>query len=196
MDRSTAIRVCLVALTEFGDSAVLMPLAATMLGWLLLMRTPRIAMWWAVAVAICIGLTAILKVGFYGCPPIPDLRSPSGHTSLSTLVYGGIALMTATESAGWSRLAYVGAGAGLIVAIAVSRLLLDAHTAPEVGIGLAIGISALAVFARMYLRYRPKIWLFPLFLTGGALIAALHGRELDAERFLHAITSYLGIQCS
>jgi membrane-associated phospholipid phosphatase len=190
-------------LTELGDSAVLMPIAVAMLAWLLLMRAPRIATWWAVAVAFCIGLTVALKVSFYGCPPAADLRSPSGHTSLSTLVYGAMALVTATESTGWPRLAFVGGGAGLILAIALSRLLLHAHTAPEVGLGLTIGISALAVFTRTYLRYRAKemglryhaeLWLLPLFLAGGLVIALL-GWQLRAERLFIAFTAYLGIQC-
>jgi membrane-associated phospholipid phosphatase len=191
-------------LTELGDSAVLMPIAAAMLVWLLLMRAPRIAMWWAIAVAFCIGLTAVLKVSFYGCPPAADLHSPSGHTSLSTLVYGAMALVTATESAGWPRLAIVGGGAGLILAIAVSRLLLQAHTAAEVGLGLTIGIGALAVFTRTYVRYRAqemclryhaKVSLLPMFLAGGALVIVLHGWQFHAEHFLHAFSAYLGIQC-
>jgi len=82
------MRAWLVALTGFGDTAVLMPLAAVMLLWLLVMRSPRGAVWWAITVAFCVGMTALLKVSFYGCPPTPDLHSPSGHTSLSTLVLG------------------------------------------------------------------------------------------------------------
>jgi hypothetical protein len=39
----------------------------------------------------------------------------------------------------------IGVGAGLILAIAVSRLLLDAHSLAEVGLGLMIGIVSLAL---------------------------------------------------
>jgi hypothetical protein len=49
-------------------------------------------------VEFCLGVTALLKVSFYGCPPTPDLHSPSGHTSLSALVYGAMALVTASEA--------------------------------------------------------------------------------------------------
>jgi membrane-associated phospholipid phosphatase len=88
--------------SEIGDIAVVLPLATVIFGWLLLIRTPRrAAWWWAVAVAFCVSVTAVLEVAFYGCPPAPDLHSPSGHTSLSTVVYGAIALVAATESAGW-----------------------------------------------------------------------------------------------
>ena len=182
------------ALTEFGDVAVLMPLAAAMLVWLLLMRSPRGAIWWAIAVALCSGLTAILKVSFYGCPPTPDLRSPSGHTSFSTLVYGAMTLVSATESAGLRRILTVSGSAGFILAIVASRL--TPHSGPEVGLGLVIGISSLTLFGQGYLRCRaPRVSLSPLLFVGGVVLLALHGRELDAEHFLHAIAGYLRIHC-
>jgi membrane-associated phospholipid phosphatase len=165
--------------SEIGDIAVVMPLATAIFGWLLLMRTPRrAAWWWAVAVASCVSVTAVLEVVFYGCPPAPDLHSPSGHTSLSTLIYGAIALMAATESAGWPRIVAISSGAGLIVAIAASRLLLYAHSAAEIGSGLVIGITALALFSWRYLQSRATVWLSPLFLAGGALVVVLPGTRL------------------
>jgi hypothetical protein len=188
--------VWLKALTEFGDTAVLAPLSAIMLLWLLLMNSPRAAGWWAVAVACCAGLTAVLKISFYGCPPTPDLRSPSGHTSFSALVYGAMALVTVSESAGSRRIMAISGGAGLILAIAVSRLLL-AHDAAEVGLGLAIGISALAVFGQGYLRHRAaRVWLLPLFVAGGAVLLVLYGQEVDTEQFLRAIAELLKIRCA
>jgi membrane-associated phospholipid phosphatase len=189
--------VWLNALTEFGDTAVLMPLATVILLWLLLMRFRRGAAWWAIAVAFCIGLTALLKISFYGCPPTPDLHSPSGHTSLSTLVYGAMALVTAAESRGLPRMLAISGGAGFILAIAASRLLLHAHSAPEVGVGLVIGTAALALFGLKYPRYRTsEVWLSPLLVTGGVLVFILHSRELHAEEFLHGIASYLRIYCT
>jgi len=135
------MRAGLVALTGFGDTAVLMPLAAVMLLWLLVMRSPRGAVWWAITVAFCVGMTALLKVSFYGCPPTPDLHSPSGHTSLSTLVYGAMTLVTANETGGVRRIMAVSGGTGFILAIAASRLLLHAHSAAEVSVGLVMAID-------------------------------------------------------
>jgi membrane-associated phospholipid phosphatase len=186
----------LKALTEFGDLAVLMPLATVMLLWLLFMHSPRSAVWWAIAVVFCAGLSAVLKVSFYGCPPAHDLHSPSGHTSFSTLVYGAMTLVTATQSRGLPRVIAVGVGAGFILAIAASRLLLHAHSAPEVGSGLAIGIAALALFGRIYSQCRAKVSLSPLFVVGGALLLFLYGRELDAERLFGKIAGYLQIHCT
>lgn len=186
----------LKALTEFGDIAVLAPLAAVMLVWLLLMRSPRGAAWWAIAVVFCAGLTAITKVSFYECPPIPDLHNPSGHTSFSTLVYGAIALVTATESAGSRRLIIISGSAGFMLAIAASRLLL-AHSAPEVVWGLVIGIASLTLFGQGYIRCRAaRVSLSPLLVAGGTLLLVLHGRQLDAQQLLHAIARYFRIHCS
>jgi hypothetical protein len=185
----------LKALTEFGDLAVLTPLATVMLLWLLLIRSPRVAVWWAISVAFCAGLTAVLKVSFYGCPPASNLHSPSGHTSFSTLVYGAMTLVTVTESRGLPRMITIGAGGGFILAIAASRFLLYIHSAPEVGLGLVIGSAALALFGQSYLRHRAKVWLSPLFVTGGALLLVLHGRELGAERLFHEIAGFLRIHC-
>ena len=171
-----------------------MPLAAVMLLWLLAMRSPRGAVWWAITVAFCVGMTALLKVSFYGCPPTPDLHSPSGHTSLSTLVYGAMTLVTANETRGVRRIMAISGGTGFILAIAASRLLLHAHSAAEVGVGLVIGTAALALFGLQYPRYREKeMWLFPLFVACGALVTVLHGRELRAEEFLREMAGCLRI---
>jgi hypothetical protein len=78
------MRAWLFALTGFGDTAVLLPLAIVMLLWLLSMGCSRGAAWWASAVALCLGITAALKVSSYECPLMPDLHSPSGHTSLAS----------------------------------------------------------------------------------------------------------------
>jgi membrane-associated phospholipid phosphatase len=106
------------------------------------MRSPQGAVWWTVTVAICVSMTALLKVSFYGCPPTPDLHSPSGHTSLSTLVYGAMTLVTASQTGGLRRVVAISGGIGFILVIAASRLLLHTHSVAEVGVGLVIGIAA------------------------------------------------------
>jgi membrane-associated phospholipid phosphatase len=136
----------------------------------------------------------IVEDCLYGCPPAGDMHSPSGHTSLSTLVYGALTLVAATASPGLRRLLVIGGGAGLILAIAVSRLLLDAHSTPEVGLGLLVGAVSLALFSRQYLE-GPNKEVWPLLVTAGVLMSILHGRELHAEQFLHRITGYLQVHC-
>jgi membrane-associated phospholipid phosphatase len=180
------------ALTDFGDAAIVLPLSAVMLVWLLRFHPRRAAVSWAVSITLCLAGTAFLKILFYGCPPVSNLVSPSGHTSLSMLVYGAIAFIIASDGRGWQRVTIPAAGATLIVSIAGSRLVLNKHSALEVGVGLLIGTLTLPLFAREYLRLRSEERpLLPLLLPAIALVAIFHGQELRAESFLHAISRHL-----
>ena len=85
----------LLSITNLGDLAVLLPITLVLFIWLLSRPLRLKAVWWAAAVSLCIGGTALLKVIFFVCPPFADLQSPSGHTNLSTLVYGALAMIIA-----------------------------------------------------------------------------------------------------
>jgi membrane-associated phospholipid phosphatase len=183
----------LIALTDFGDLAVLIPVSAVILIWLVRNSSPA-APRWIFALSLCIGLTAVLKIGFHACPLADNMHSPSGHTSLSTLVYGALTLVSATAWPGLHRVLVIASGVGLILAIGVSRLLLEAHSVAEVGLGLVIGAVSLAMFSRQYLQ-APTTKMWPLLVVAGVLALGLHGRELHAEQFLHRITGYLPVHC-
>jgi membrane-associated phospholipid phosphatase len=184
----------LTSLTNLADLAVVLPLAIAILLWLLVMRSSGAAAWWLVAVAICIAGTALLKTYFFACPPMADLHSPSGHTSLGTLVYGALFMFIAAETQRWRRWAVAITGATFILSIALSRLLLHAHTIPEVGIGLLIGGVALAIFTKAYLSHHPmRVWLQPLVLVVAVILIIFHGHELRAEELLQQISDYLEI---
>ena len=183
------------ALTDLGDAAVLLPLSIVILLWMVIHHGRRISASWVIAVSLCVGATALLKIYLYACPPQPNLVSPSGHTSLSVLIYGAIALVIAAEQRGWSRAVIFFSGTGLIVAIAGSRLWLNAHTAPEVAIGIVIGIATLTLFADRYGRSRTEgVSLSPFILSVVMVTAILHGQELRAEAFLHAISNHLHLK--
>ena len=99
-----------------------------------------------------------------------------------------------SERRGWQRVTVLAAGAGLIVGIAGSRLVLNVHSALEVGIGFLIGSVTLALFASRYLRLEfEEKSLRPLILPAIAVVTLLHGHELRAEGFLHAISRYLHV---
>lgn len=167
-----------------------------MLVWLWFGDARSAAWWWAVSVGLCVGLTALLKIFFYGCPPAPDMHSPSGHTAFSILVYGALTLVTAMQGRGLRRPLAVAVGSGLILTIAASRLLLDVHSLAEVGLGLVIGTASLVLFSRNLppRDQQTKVW--PLLVTVGVLMTILHGQELHAEEFLHRLTGHLHIKCS
>lgn len=183
----------MIALTDFGDLAVLLPLSVVILLWLLAMRTANAALWWVAAVTLCAGGTALLKIYFGACPTGRELTNPSGHTSVSTLVFGTLAFVAATECADrLRRIAVVGGTVIFIVGIAISRRWLGVHSTFEVALGVISGLATLAIFARGYLRHRPlPVSLTPLFLAVTAITVLFHGRELRAEQLLHAVGRYL-----
>jgi membrane-associated phospholipid phosphatase len=190
---SAFLRSWLITVTDFGDAAVLIPLAAALFVWLL-PNNSRCAVWWAGSVGLCVSLTALSKIYFYGCPAGSEIRSPSGHTGFSVLVYGAMTLVTVIHSRGISRTMWIAVGAALILAIAASRVLLAIHNLYEVGVGSIIGAVALVLFGRNYsLSPRARVW--PLLVAVVTLMAILHGQELRAEDLLHRITGYLRVRC-
>jgi len=186
-------------ITNFGDLALLLPLVAVVTVWLGAIRQPRALLWWFVAVGLCMGSTAALKIYYFICPPLIDLHSPSGHTSLSTLVYGVLMLAVATVVTGWKRVAVVGSGVAFVAAIGVSRVLVHAHSMLEVVMGSIIGIVALAIFASQFWPRRPtEPRLRTMLIACFALMVMLNGQDLHAEDMLHAISLYLnnaGMSC-
>ena len=143
--------------THFGDLLVVLPLAAAVLAWLARLRAPSLIFYWLGSVLGCILVTTILKIYFLSCPSGSfDLRSPSGHASLSVLVYGALGTIAAKAARGTARAVAIGAAAGLIALIALSRALLGAHSTPEIALGLALGGGALAPFSHRYLRIETR----------------------------------------
>ena len=180
------------ALTDFGDLAVLLPLVAAVSIWLLWRSPKDAAPWWLLAVAVCAGVTAALKILFYGCPPAADLRSPSGHASLSALVYGALVVLAAARATQRQRLALIAIGTAAILAIAASRVALHDHTIAEAISGLAIGAAALAIFVWRFLSRPPlpsPVW--PLLVPAAFLVVVLHGDRLRAAEFFNAIGAYV-----
>ncbi|MBV8776996.1 MAG: hypothetical protein JO258_07350, partial [Alphaproteobacteria bacterium] len=83
-----------VFVTDCGDSAVTLPLALLTLIYLAAIAGRRAALCWLLAVgaaAIAIGL---LKLAFGACGPMAGvIVSPSGHTAMSTAIYGSFAVL-------------------------------------------------------------------------------------------------------
>ena len=180
-------------ITDFGDLAVTLPIAAMILVWLLRSAESRLlAGAWALAVVMCGGAIGLLKVYFSACST-SIVENPSGHVGMSTLVYGGLALMVAVR---WRRTAVpvTAAGLGIIAAIAVSRVMLGAHDTAEVLVGLAVGAAALAIFAKALIQDLPVVPAKPILASVVLIIVLLHGQQVQAEQLIRTIGSYLHAQ--
>ncbi len=172
-------------LTDFADQAVLLPMALLMAVSLGASRWWRGLAAWLAAVIGVLGTMALLKYVCFACavPLAPTgIRSPSGHTAASAVIYGGgLALLLR----GWTPLpvwmATPFAVAGLF---GVSRLAVGAHDVPEVLAGAAVGLAG-AGFLVLLAGRRPPM---RMGLAGAAallLAVGLHGTRLSAETMIH-----------
>lgn len=177
--------------TDFGDTAVTLPLAALTLAFLLLSGWQRAALSLAIALAACgiaIGLTK-LALESCGTPLLhTEITNPSGHAAVSTTVYGSLAMLFAGNIAAERRWIPIATAALLLIAIALSRVILDAHSMIEVALGLAIGLGALALFHRS-LAAGPTVAIHGLWLALGAVavIALMHGARWPIEDVVRVI---------
>jgi PAP2 superfamily len=174
-------------ITGLGDAALL-PAAALLLLYLIRTRSWQAATDWIAVLTLCAGLTVVAKMLFHACGsqlPALKIRSPSGHTSLSTTFYGCGALMLSAHQSWGRRLAALLVSVGLSVAIAASRVALHAHTIEEAAAGFAIGLLFVGLFAT---RYLPRAVYLPHWPIPAMVIVALalltHGRHLSVEGLL------------
>lgn len=184
----------LAALNELGDSIITLPLAALVLIWLGVSGSRRAAMAWLVALILCGGVTAALKIYFIACPvALISLDSPSGHTSMTCYVYGGLALITTAHAQTWRRDIVAALGALFVLAMAASRVVLHAHSLSEVIFGLVIGGAALALFWRagrpIEAAVKRPVW--PLWLAALVPVVLLSGRSASVEDLLHRLAAHL-----
>jgi membrane-associated phospholipid phosphatase len=186
-----------IFVTDFGDTAVTVPLAIVVAGFLFAAKQPRLAIGWALVILLCVGMTSALKLALTICGyPFAGLglMSPSGHTAMSVAVYGGLAAVIGSDRKAPARGLLIPAVAIFTIGIAVSRTIAGQHTSAEVVIGLLIGIAALGVMIAVAARYRPQQ--LPLrWLAAGALVVFVlfHGARWPAEQALHRIAWWLDI---
>ena len=118
----------------------------------------RMALWWGGGIVACAAVIAGLKLALTAAAPnhhfLSSLTSPSGHGGMSAIVYGGFVLLLGPSlTRGWRVLAQIGV-AILVLAVAVSRIVLHEHTIAETVVGLGVGIAALAMLRAGLVRPR------------------------------------------
>jgi membrane-associated phospholipid phosphatase len=181
------------SITHIGDAALLIPASALLVAYLAYRRSPDHARLWLATLALCGFLTLALKVIFSACATglaTFALRSPSGHTSLSLTFYGCAAVMASVDKTRATQLAMVAVSVGL--AVALTRIALNAHTTNEVLTGLLIGGLCVAWFGKRYFALRPIILPWPALVAAVALLAvATHGVHWDFEWLARRIASLL-----
>jgi membrane-associated phospholipid phosphatase len=177
--------------TDFGDTAVTLPLAALTIVFLFASGWRRAAVAFALALLACGIAIGLAKLALESCGrPLlhTDISNPSGHAAISTTVYGSLAVLFAGNVAAGRRWIPIVAAAILLVGIALSRVVLDAHSPVETALGLAIGLAGLALFYRL-ISAEPAVPVRGLWLAlaGVLVIGLMHGARWPIEDAVRAM---------
>ena len=182
-------------ISDFGDTAFLLPATLLILGYLACLQARPSAIAWASAFAACGVLTSLLKVGFMACGEriaILNVYTPSGHTSIATTFYLGVGLLISRNKSPLPGLAVMVGATGLVAAIAASRVLLEYHTGGEVLVGLIIGIVCVTWFATKYCAApQPGLPVAPALGLLAVLAVFAHGQHINQESRFKAAAAYV-----
>ncbi|EGF92048.1 PAP2 superfamily protein [Asticcacaulis biprosthecium C19] len=179
--RTPALDAVMVAITELGDTWVVVAVAAAVAVWLIHQRLWRVLTFWLIAIGGGSLINSAIKLAMQRARPgdlnydgVSVFSFPSGHSTTNAVLYGFLLIILAREVPFKWRIPIVVVCVGLVGAVAISRLYLGAHWFSDVAGGLAFGSAWLALLALFYM-WRPAGKLDPvrlLLVAGGALIIA------------------------
>ena len=153
----------MIAITELGDAAVVLPITIIVFLWLSWQRAWRTAAYWLAAIGGASILNTGIKAALHRARPGELLYSgwsafsfPSGHSTVNVVLYGFLAFLIARQvRPAWHLPVALGA-ASLTLLIAFSRLYLGAHWFSDVIGGLAFGTAWLALLGLSYLYHQSE----------------------------------------
>lgn len=149
----------MIAITEIGDTTVVVAVTFIVFLWLVWKRAWHTATYWLVAVAGASALNTAIKVALHRTRPgelhytgWSAFSFPSGHSTVNTVLYGFLAFLIAREIRPVLRGPVALGAAILVFLIAFSRVYLGAHWLSDVLGGLAFGSAWLTLLGLSYLR--------------------------------------------
>jgi undecaprenyl-diphosphatase len=183
----------LVAITQLGDFQVVFPVAATGVAIFVALGKRRAAMYLVLAVVGASMWVQLIKLLLQRSRPV-DLYAgasqfsfPSGHATMSIVVFGFIAILLAHGTSLHMRRKIIGSALSLILLIGFSRIYLGAHWLSDVVAGLSFGAAWIALLSIAYFRVAPEPLpgsrLFAIFVavllgSGAVHVARSHANDL------------------
>ncbi|RFU48977.1 phosphatase PAP2 family protein [Paraburkholderia sp. DHOC27] len=185
------------AISNIGDAALTLPIAAVCAVWLALSDW-RLALRWLLVLAVGMALVGATKILYFGCGvqiPAIGFRMISGHTTLSTSIWTvAFALLFRCEGGS----ARVGAALGLAIGVltAVARVFDTAHSVSEVIAGWMLGAAIATWFVHMFVRsgIKPSFpYMVPVSLFFVASVAYGHHAPFQEmiETYSHGVCARL-----
>lgn len=195
--RTTPGDAVMIAITELGDTFVVVAVTAVVFLWLAWKRAWRTAAFWLLAIAGASALNTTIKVALHRPRPGELFYSgwsafsfPSGHSTVNIVLYGFLAFLIARELRPAWRLPVAFSATSFALLIAFSRLYLGAHWFSDAAGGLAFGTAWLTVLGFSYLSKQAEavggarlaiVGFTALGLAGGFNVYRHH--SLDVERY-------------
>lgn len=185
----------MIAVTELGDTTVVIAVTFIVFLWLVWKRAWHTAIYWLVAIAGASALNTVIKVALHRARPGELVHSgwsafsfPSGHSTVNMVLYGFLAFLIAREIRPVLRGSVALGAATLIFLIAFSRIYLGAHWLSDVLGGLAFGAAWLTLLGLSYLRRQAEriepggllaVGCAALVLAGGFHIDRNHATDIE-----------------
>jgi membrane-associated phospholipid phosphatase len=189
--RSSWGDAALVAVTEFGDAQVVIPVAGAVFAAFLALGHTRAARYLVIAfVGTSVWVEAV-KWLLHRSRPVELYRGtlqfsfPSGHAAMAMTLYGLLALLLAYQAPARLQRGLIGTALSLVVLISFSRIYLGAHWLSDVLAGLTFAAAWVALLAIFYIRRQPEP--LPSAALAGVCVAALL-----AAGALHVAISHQG----
>jgi membrane-associated phospholipid phosphatase len=171
-------------ITDIADQAVILPLVLAIGIALLTQRWYRGAAAWALTIVATFATVLALKLVFLACATsfgVADIRTPSGHVAAATVVTGGLAALLLRQRASVLPIAILAA-----IVVGVSRLVLGAHSLPEVVIGAAVGLAGALALLLLAGRPPPALDGRRIAVVAVAIVLVFHGVHFPAEAHIRA----------
>jgi membrane-associated phospholipid phosphatase len=181
------------AISDAGDSVVLICLAALLVAMLWRYQSWKAASTLLLALVACAIVMVCLKLALIACGHTwnAGMVSPSGHASMSVAVYGALAVVAARQTRYRQQIAIALGSIALIAAIAISRVTLGAHSVAEVALGVLVGAAALSLFAvRYFSLVKRQMNVYLLGALSFATILILHGVHLPVESLIQELAFF------
>lgn len=186
----------MVLISQLGDSVVNVPLVLGLALWLSWQRQWLAVGHWLAAAAFGGFATVIIKQALQIPRPtqiyegLVTYAFPSGHVTLSTVLYGFLAVLIASDMTPSRRWLPYAAVAPIITAVAVSRLYLGAHWLSDVLGGLMLGIAGVALLGIAYRRHLRSTPDAHQIVAIAALLVAIAGTWHIAEHHQREMIKY------
>jgi membrane-associated phospholipid phosphatase len=174
-------------ITDLADQAVILPLVLAIAIALLAQGWRRGAAAWAAAVVATFATMLALKLAFLACSQsfgTPDIHTPSGHVAAATIVTGGLAALLPRRRASVLPVAVLAA-----VVVGISRLVLGAHSLPEVVLGAMVGLAGALALPLLAGPPPSGLDVRRIAIIVAAVVVVFHGLHFPAEAHIRA-TAY------